>query len=150
VFDPRSCEFFLLLLFCFVTFSLIVCKSPHHRFCILHLIKKKKKIHSIVLFFFIHGRTCFCFSFLFFFISLWFVFCQTSGVRELEISFTPTHATCVSFGDETNQNPLALFLILYIKKKNHSHTQQPCDLPPLLLLSTRPNRVPPFTVGCQN
>jgi hypothetical protein len=90
--------------------------------------------------FFLHGRTCFCFSFLFFFISLWFVFCQKSSVRELEISFTPTHATCVSFRDKTNQNPLALFLILYIKKKKYSHTQQPSDLPPLLLLSTRPCR----------
>jgi hypothetical protein len=34
-------------------------------------------------------------------------------VRELEISFTPTHATRVSFGDKTNQNPIALFLILF-------------------------------------
>lgn len=55
------------------------------------------------------------------------MFCQTSGVRELEISFTPTHATCVSFGDKTNQNPLALFLNLYTKKKKitliHSNHQ---------------------------
>jgi hypothetical protein len=71
----------------------------------------------------------FLFFFFFFFISLWFVFCQTSGVRELEISFTPTHTTCVSFGDKTNQNPFALFLIFFLdfiyEKKNHSHTQQP-------------------------
>jgi hypothetical protein len=81
--------------------------------------KNKKKITPLFCFF-LHGRTCFCFSFLFFFISLWFVFCQKSSVRELEISFTPTHATCVSFRDKTNQNPLALFLILYIKKKKKS------------------------------
>jgi hypothetical protein len=140
----------ILLLFRFIVFSLTVCKSSRHRFCILNLIQKIKNLTP--LFCSSSRQNLFLllfFSFFLFFL-FWFVFCQTSGVRELEISFTPTHATCVSFGDETNQNPLALFLILYIKKKNHSHTQQPCDLPPLLLLSTRPNRVPPFTVGCQN
>jgi hypothetical protein len=54
--------------------------------------------------FFFTAEPVFAYLFLFFFISFWFAFCQASRVRELKISFTPTHTTCDLIGDKTNQN----------------------------------------------
>jgi len=131
MFDLSSCEFFFLLLFCFIAFSLIVCKSPRHIFCILHLMKIIIIInHSIVLFFFSSMHNLFL---LLFFVFLHFpLVCVLLNKRCAWVGdkfYSDPHHLCLIWR-QNKPKSLALFLILfwfYILKKKitliHSNLQ---------------------------
>jgi hypothetical protein len=72
---------------------------------------------------------------LFFFISFWFVFCQTNGVRELEISFTPIHATYVLFGEKKKKHDTLIH-------SKHQIGHDSCTVPVISKSATLPSRPP--------